>query len=745
MQSARLEEALMSLGKEAGAGDEFLGGSVTEVAAKLGLAKDSEEFHDLIRALAKSGRLRTASFREAQKNIQVVQPGLFDTNYVTGKQVPRTYAVGVLHIQPSPTRVLKPAVPSILERPVAAGPAVQPGMGIGEAPTQGQLLPEYRGAAVEGPGLVDVEAMQARAARQAEIAAGQAEMPGLGAVPEVPPARGAAEAGARAAPEEAAAVRTAAETPPIPPPDLPPTALMPEDEADDIIRRFAKALASPETQKAFQETTALRATEQGRRIRLVTIRKNELIAEGVTPEVAIKLARKELAGPLPVVKTGLEAMATEPIKEALYAKIAHELDDWKMVATHQALANALTGRAIPDIPGTAGGSAYKLLTDIFPKEIVESLGKVDEFSSVRVPRQGLPIEPWDHPKQEWFPAKQTPLLSESPLELAGQKLGWGQERPWKPPVHVELKPLAFNQLENQILEVENFLSTATRNDAGRFATELERLLVGWDDIAPHATWEQKRDFFTGMERLKVMWAEVEKPTLGGNVLRVPSPQAVRSRAQAREYLAREAFDAVPGSPTDTAAAVYWRTGNYDDFIEGMRTSPAGPFPVLQGFDEAAFAEVGKVSGRFADPTRLIQAIDKGEFGGALQRAVLWPTRRTTQASLKFGDTAKGQFQKILTQYDMLGFQAKRLRELAGDVVEHISLNDVDGSVDSLLAQTPIRDLVKGLSPANQKRVVGFARDTRRFLDDVLVMQNRARIARGQKTLQYQSKYRSWIR
>jgi hypothetical protein len=58
-----------------------------------------------------------------------------------------------------------------------SGVGGQAGFGIGERPQQGQLLGEFRGEAVPGPGLVDVEGMQAQAARRAQIAAGQGELP----------------------------------------------------------------------------------------------------------------------------------------------------------------------------------------------------------------------------------------------------------------------------------------------------------------------------------------------------------------------------------------------------------------------------------------------------------------------------------------------------------------------------------------------------------------------------------------
>lgn len=49
--------------------------SVSSVAARLGLDKDSEKFHSLVRELSKTGRLRTASYRNAAKNTDITYPG----------------------------------------------------------------------------------------------------------------------------------------------------------------------------------------------------------------------------------------------------------------------------------------------------------------------------------------------------------------------------------------------------------------------------------------------------------------------------------------------------------------------------------------------------------------------------------------------------------------------------------------------------------------------------------------------
>lgn len=61
--------------------------------------------------------------------------------------------------------------------------AIQAGMGIGERPAQGGFFENLRGEVIPGPPLVDVERIQAQAARRAEVARGQAELPAAAKAP----------------------------------------------------------------------------------------------------------------------------------------------------------------------------------------------------------------------------------------------------------------------------------------------------------------------------------------------------------------------------------------------------------------------------------------------------------------------------------------------------------------------------------------------------------------------------------
>ena len=223
---------------------------------------------------------------------------------------------------------------------------------------------------------------------------------------------------------------------------------------------------------------------------------------------------------------------------------------------------------------------------------------------------------------------------------------------------------------------------------------------------------------------------------------IPVPETVATPDEAQEFIAREFYDAVPDSPTDIAATAYMQTGKIDDYIERIPPS----FDVAPGFADETFKEVGRVSAKMADPTRTIQAIDFGFFGKALQRGLLWPTRRTFLASLHWGDASKVDFRNILNTHNLRGRNPIRTRQLldaTGDVLEEIGTDDL--LVDARLLVNQFDNLLKNFDPAERIRIVGAAKDTRKFLDDLLDVQNAARAKRGQSEIPKLQNYRPWIR
>jgi hypothetical protein len=204
---------------------------------------------------------------------------------------------------------------------------------------------------------------------------------------------------ARAAPERAVAPPTerpieparppAAEVPVEPPAAPPrgpggPTTIGPED-ADEAIARFGRFLTSPETESAWDLTLQLRKETLAQRAARLQARAAQLIIEGKGTEEAIRQAMQEtMTGALPGAKTGIAADLTEVFRDALFSKVYQVLqsEPFELMSTQEALRNALLGRAIPRIPGTAEGSAYSRLLRVFG----------DNPEIMRALEQGKPLQ-----------------------------------------------------------------------------------------------------------------------------------------------------------------------------------------------------------------------------------------------------------------------------------------------------------------------------------------------------------------
>ena len=237
-------------------------------------------------------------------------------------------------------------------------------------------------------------------------------------------------------------------------------------------------------------------------------------------------------------------------------------------------------------------------------------------------------------------------------------------------------------------------------------------------------------------------AQIRQEPVPGQLSFTPVPEEVVTRPQAQKHIASEFYDAVQDSPTDIAATAYLRSGKINDYIDKIPES----FEVSEGFADEVFNEVGRVSAKMADPTRTIQAIDFGFFGNAMQRGLLWPTRRTFISSLNWGDTTKIDYRKMLDRHGIKGNNPIRNRQkldAAGDVLEKIGTNELDVSTDILNQQ--LDHLLKRFNPEERIQIVGVAKDTRRFFDEVLDTQNAARAKRGQSPIEKRQNYRPWIR
>ena len=290
------------------------------------------------------------------------------------------------------------------------------------------------------------------------------------------------------------------------------------------------------------------------------------------------------------------------------------------------------------------------------------------------------------------------------------------------------------------------------DERGRVSPELKELLdEGILAIRKRADGSPQGDLIAGPNARDVNGVAIE-PEVGPRMFGIKtsvsgidvaaSRRIANGRQQAKQNLTREFGDAIPESQIDVAATRFRETGKIVDYIRNMPSE----FEVAAGFSDEAFTEVGRVSAKMADPTRTIQAVDGGYFGKALQRGLMWPTRRTMIASVEWGDATKIDYRKMLDRHGIRGSNPIRTRQkldAAGDVLEEIGVNELDVSSNLLTLQ--LDHLLKNFDQAEKIAIINVAKETRVFLDNLLRIQNAARRKRGQGLIGKIQNYRPWVR
>lgn len=188
--------------------------------------------------------------------------------------------------------------------------------------------------------------------------------------------------------------------PEVTPPAITPTtsaATMQPEAADGVLDWFGKLISSPEQVEASALTKQWRREALAARTEVFQERVAELVSEGIPPERAIRQARNEaLSGELPRASTSLPSVATPEIRDALFKKVYDTLgnEPLEMVATAEALTNALLGKPIPRKLGTGGGSAFTRLMRVFGRTTVEALEgtPIEELIAMRIAPRGVSAE-----------------------------------------------------------------------------------------------------------------------------------------------------------------------------------------------------------------------------------------------------------------------------------------------------------------------------------------------------------------
>jgi hypothetical protein len=164
----------------------------------------------------------------------------------------------------------------------------------------------------------------------------------------------------------------------------PPTALMPDDPGDALessVAAFRAFLGDPEREDEWLTLLERRGEEYHRRISNFGDMEARFYSMDFNAEESARMARQALAGPHPTIDNTIHASLTTSMRADLFSYVRavvkrRDLGESVHNNTMDALTNALEGKPIPRTPGRKGGSAFKLLADVFGVEFVDNLDNV---------------------------------------------------------------------------------------------------------------------------------------------------------------------------------------------------------------------------------------------------------------------------------------------------------------------------------------------------------------------------------
>jgi len=165
-------------------------------------------------------------------------------------------------------------------------------------------------------------------------------------------------------------------------------------QIEKTIDLFKESVIAPGTDQQRAAALELRKHVFAQRARAASESAEAMIAEGMNPEEAIKMAEQQfMTGKLPDVTTDYFNDLTQEMRNVLFAKVYNYWRDksWtELISTFEALTNALAGRSIPRVKGIGtkyfpeGGSAWDRLTRVFvgDMELLETLDQGKTLSSI---------------------------------------------------------------------------------------------------------------------------------------------------------------------------------------------------------------------------------------------------------------------------------------------------------------------------------------------------------------------------
>lgn len=171
-------------------------------------------------------------------------------------------------------------------------------------------------------------------------------------------------------------VRGGAPEPPAPPTGGPPPIGASPGPGEDAVAKLTRFIHSPESLDLSELTIEMRKRQLASRVGQLQARTEKLLSEGRGFEDAMRQAQTETMTGAFTRPLASQVMADE-FRDAAFARVYDVLkgEGLERMATAEALTNALQGKGIPRIVGTAGGSAYTRLSRVFPPEVMDILSQ----------------------------------------------------------------------------------------------------------------------------------------------------------------------------------------------------------------------------------------------------------------------------------------------------------------------------------------------------------------------------------
>ena len=239
-------------------------------------------------------------------------------------------------------------------------------------------------------------------------------------------------------------------------------------------------------------------------------------------------------------------------------------------------------------------------------------------------------------------------------------------------------------------------------------------------------------------------------------------------------LRNEYFQSVKNNRLDQSAVTYLKTKNFKDYVDIMpelgnitpkevfakdpkakdviafildkdgNITPAirkSGFYALRSFSDGleGFKDISSIDIWWTDPTRFLQSLDQGYFGGVASKHIMWPIRSTVLAKIQWADGYKKRIATIQDKYDIT--TSTRSKAL-GEAMEAMEYSPEKKNL--IINEAKMKEAVSIFDQPVQEKIVNAAKDARFLFVDILNDVNAVRAKRGQKEIPYRQFYRPHV-